>query len=187
MPDYRFVNANEKLEPYEIKNFQEQFNKYNQQVKPKDYQVMIIGDIVTFKYNYNPDTIISVKTPRKKTNQKIDKDSSQPQQEAFLRIQKDFKLTKKQIRELTKTLDKYNNKIMDLEKQIELYENEATKIKMRDDKFSKITEFYKSYDKFNECLTSQIYEFDSETKEDIKIKLNNLVLLEEDIITNYLK
>lgn len=186
MPDYRLINANEKLELSEITNFQELFNKYNQQINPKDYQVMIIGDIVTFKYNYNPDTIISVKTPRKKINPKKDKDS-QPQQEAFLRIQKELKLTKKQNKELNKILNKHNCKIMDLEKQIELYKNEALKIKLRDDKLDQITEFYKSYGKFNECLTSQIFEFDFETKEDIKIKLNNLVLLEEDIINNYLK
>ena len=97
-------------------------------------------------------------------------------------------MTIKQMNELRKTLENYNFKIMDLEKQIILINDEAKKIKNKEDKTKQINEFYNSYEKFYDCLNSQICEFDSETKDEIKTKLNNLVqLVEEDIIENYLK
>lgn len=186
--EYRVINANEKVEDIIIQNFNKQYRKIEKQVKPKDYQCIAINDIVAIKCTYDKDTIITVKTSRKKSVTGVD---TYPEhiKEIFEKIKKKYKLNKKQFLEVVKILDKdFDDLETDIEKIEDLLINESTKIKIRDSKLSQINAFYNSYDKFNDCLTSELSEFDSETKDDIKIKLNNLIqLVEEDILKNYLK
>lgn len=182
--EFRLVNANEKLESFEIQSFQKLYEKLEKQVIPKNYQCMIISDIAIFKCTYNPDKIITIKALSKKVVTGKDEYSDQVKN-IIKKIKKQYELDKKQLNKVVENFSKNcDNAESDLERIEKLLNDDAKEVKTRDE----IIEFYKSYEKFNECLSSQISEFDSETKDDIKIKLNHLVqFVEEDILNNYLK
>jgi len=183
--EFRPVNANEKSSVNNIQSCHKELTKLKTQVKPKEYQCIAMDGYIIFEGNYHPDAIVTYKTPRKEIDYQLDKFPKELQEE-IQKLQDELNLTKKQIKELSKTVKSFNHKIIDLDKKIEIIRNKAKCLKEEDNKQKQLDYFEKSYTKFYECLSGDLASFDSETKNEIRIKLIKLVQLIEDIIEKYL-
>ncbi len=183
--EFRPVNANEKSSVNNIQNCHKELTKLKTQVKPKEYQCIAMDGYIIFEGNYHPDAIVTYKTPRKEVDYEIDK-FPKGLQEEVQKLQIKHNLTKKQIKELNKNVNDLNCKEMDLNKQLELLRNKAKQIKHEENKQKQLDHFYKSFNKFYECLSSELASYDPETKSEIRKKLFKLVQLIEDIIEKYL-
>jgi predicted RNase H-like nuclease (RuvC/YqgF family) len=144
-----------------------------------------VDGYVIFKSEYHPDAIVIYKTPRKKTDYEIDKFPEEYQEEVQ-KLQKELNLTKKQVNELHKTIKSFNMQIISLEKRLKILRNNAKELKDSANKKKFINNFFNTYEKFTECLTSDLASCDLETKDIIKKELNKLIHLKKDVIEKYL-
>jgi chromosome segregation ATPase len=179
--NFKPVNASEKPGVDNLKSCHKEITKLRAKVNPRDYQCIAIDDYIIIEGNYHPDGVVTYKIPRKKVDYKIDK-FPKDFQEQVKSLQEEFHLTKKQVKELLNTVTSLNNKIDDLSKKLEILRDKAKQIKDEDNKQKYLDSFYKSYDKFYESLSSELSNYNSETKTEIKERLIQLVHLIEDTI-----
>lgn len=183
--EFRPVNANEKSGINNIQSCHKELTKLKTQVKPKEYQCIAMDGYIIFEGNYHPNAIVKYKIPRKEVDYEIDKFPNELQEEVQ-KLQDELNLTKKQIKELNKNVKDLNCKETNFYKQLELLRNKAIQIKYEKSKQKQLDHFYKFFDKFYECLSSELASYDPETKSEIRKKLIKLVQLIEDVIEKYL-
>lgn len=183
--EYRVIDAKNKLESKDFDILDKGLQGLKEEVKPKSYQAVAFNGNVIFEAEYHPDAILSYKVPRIKTNYNFEKFPEQLQHE-IQKLQEELELTKVQIKEILKNYTVLNLKVTGIDRQIQFITNTANTIKKESDKEREIKKFNKRYSAFNECLTGQLHTFDTETKNQIVIKLNNLVQIIDDIVKSYL-
>lgn len=182
---FRPINANEKLGIDNLQSLDKELSKIKTQVNPKDYQCIAAGGYIIIECKYHPDGKVTYKTPRKKVDYEFDKFPKEYQKEVK-KLQSELNLTKKQVKNLYKIVKSFNIQINNLEKRLELLRNNAKQLKNEENMKKHINNFYKSYEKFSEYLTSDLASYDSDTKNEIKKELIKLIRLIEDVIDKYL-
>lgn len=183
--EFRPIDAKEKSGIENLQSCYEEIKKLIAQVNPKDHQCIAMDKFIIFEGDYHPDGIVNYKTPSKKVDYEFDKFPEEYQEEVQ-KLQKDLNLTKKQVNELHKTVKSLNVQINDLEKRLEILRNNAKQIKDNKNMEKQINNFFKTYEKFSECLTSDLASYDPETKNKIKNELTKLIHLIEEVIEKYL-
>jgi len=183
--EYRPVDAKEKSRVENLQSCHKEITKVITQVNPKDHQCIAMDGYIIFQGNYHPDGIVTYKIPRKDTDYEFDKFPEEYQEEVQ-KLQKELNLTKKQVNELHKTVKSLNVQINDLEKRLEILRSNANQIKNNKNTEKHINNFFKTYEKFSECLTSDLASYDRETKNKIKKELIKLIHLIEEVIEKHL-
>lgn len=173
--EFRLINA-EGIE--NLQSCTKEITKVLTQVNPKDYQCIAMDSYIIFQGNYHPDGIVTYKIPRKDTNYEFDKFPKEYQEEVQ-KLQKELNLTKKQVNELHKSFKSINVQINNLENGLKILRNNAKQIKINKNMENQINNFFKTYEKFSECLTSDLALYDPETKKIIKTELTKLIHLIE--------
>ena len=183
--EFRPVNAKEKAGINNLRRCNDEITKVKAQVNLNKHQCIAIDGYIIFESDYHPDGIVTYKTPRKETNYEIDKFPEEYQEEVQ-KLQKELDLTKIQVKELYKTVKSFNIHIASLEVRLDLLRSNAKEIKSNNNMEKHIINFFKTYENFSECLTSDLAYCDPEMKTKIKIELNKLVQLLEEEIEKYL-
>lgn len=183
--EFRPVNAKEKSGIDNLQSCCKEIQKLKTQVNPKDYQCIAIDEFIIFPGTYHPQGIVEYKTPRKRVDYEIGK-FPEGLQEEVQKLQIEHNLTKKQIKELQKTVKYFNIQIDNIEKKLELLRNKAFQIKDQENTQKQINNFFKFYKKFSECLTNDLASYEPETKNEIREALTKLIHLIEDVIEKYL-
>jgi hypothetical protein len=179
--EFRLVNAYDKLKLENAQRYQEQLLELKTEVKPKDYQGIAMDGYIIFEGDYNPNAIVTYKVPRK-IDYEFDKFPKEIREDVQ-RLQAEYNLTKKQLKELHRKIQELDLK---LDKQNKALIKLVNGIKEKEKNDKKLENFDKLYSKFFESLSSDLTSYDLETKLEIKKKLIKLVQLIEDTINNYL-
>lgn len=174
MPVYKLVDGREKAGERNVKNFNKQVTELKEKVKPKGYQCISMDGHIIIEGKFDPDAIIEYRVPRKPVDYGIDRFPGNLQEE-MNKLKNELNLTKEQVREVSRTLKKLDLKVIDLEKQHEIMREKARALKAEADLEKHINDFNKRYLLFFECLNSTLGLFNKDTKEEIKIKLDNMV------------
>lgn len=87
---------------------------------------------------------------------------------------------------LFKIIKSIEYNLLDFEQQIKVLENTAENISNEENKQKQIENFNKIYSNFYECLTNQLASYNTETKNEIRVKLNNLLQIIDETINKYL-
>lgn len=183
--EFRIINANDKLKVDNLRTLETQIQDVTEKVNPKEYQgISVNNKHIIIEGEFDPDAIVTYKVPRK-INYEFEKFPKDLQPE-IEQLKIEYKLTKKQIKKIYKTLTQYNLKLIELEEQLNLLLSITTSVKKESDLEKELRDFDNKYSSFHQCLSSKLGTYNTEIKEEIKRKLTNLIKIIDDTIKNYL-
>lgn len=184
--DYRVIDANKLSSAETIQEISQMVQQVFNDNITLPHQGIITKNFLMIRGTFSEESIITVKPPKREKKDVI-KTFPEECQKELEAVAKELKLNNTQLRKLNSKLGKMDSRLKSAEEKITYLKEQALEIREQADIEKMINNFERSYSKFNECLNSGLLELSSEQKNEIHIRLSDLLEVIKQVQTNYLK